>query len=119
MSTTSQRKLRNWHKHYLVFQSLNLSPPAHDKRIVGSDDSNFINALRLEFVILLQEAWQVVDVTRRLKGSRKIMILLYTGDIRGNTHCESSGYRDEYNLLPAPGVCRQRRRLSSIKECLI
>ena len=114
----SQRKSRNWLKHYLVFQSLNLSPSAHDKGIVGSDDGNFINILCLEFVILLQEAWQVVDVTRRLKGSRKIMIL-YTGDIRGNTHCESSGYRDKYNPLPTPGVCGQRRRLSSIKECLI
>ena len=49
-------------QYYLVFELFNPGPPAHDKSIIGSDNSNDIDTLFFEFVVLGEELGKVLFV---------------------------------------------------------
>lgn len=71
---------------YLVCQSLNTSPSAQDERIIGSDDSDNIDTLGFELVVLGKVGREVVDVTGWLTGWGEFRIR----DALENTYGEST-----------------------------
>jgi hypothetical protein len=50
---------------YTVLEALNTRPSAHDEGIVCGNDGDDINTFRLELVVLLDIAGQVLGVARR------------------------------------------------------
>jgi len=55
----------------LVCYSLHTSPSAHNEGVIGSNDSDDVDPLLLELVILGEVGWEVIDVTSRLIGLGK------------------------------------------------
>lgn len=53
---------------YLVCQSLNTSPSAQNERIISSDDSDDVDTLGFELVVVGNVRREVVDVTSWLTG---------------------------------------------------
>lgn len=47
---------------YLVLHTLNTTPCTHNERVVRSDDGDYVDTLRLELVVLVDEAREVADM---------------------------------------------------------
>jgi hypothetical protein len=63
-------KSRSRSETYLVPSPLDASPAGHDKRIVGGDACNDIDALARELLAPLDVWWQMVHMARRLTRSK-------------------------------------------------
>ena len=85
----------------LILETEEARPAAEHERVVGGDDGDDVDALRLELVVLLQVRREVVHVARRLAGAGSARSV-----VRGRvgTHREGAGYGEEHNLLPLPLV---------------
>jgi hypothetical protein len=88
---------------YLVCQPLNTSPSAHDEWVVCSDDSDDIDTLGFELVVIGKVGREVVDVTSWLTGWGKFN----DQTARENAYSESTRYRKEHDLLALPTVSRE------------
>ena len=52
---------------YLILDTQDSSPGAHDERVVGSNNSNSIDAFCFKFLVFLDVRREVVDVASRLQ----------------------------------------------------
>ncbi len=59
---------------HLVLETEEARPAAEDKSVVGGDDGDDIDALRLELVVLLKERREMVRVARGLHWLESVAV---------------------------------------------
>lgn len=56
----------------LIFEAFNTGPTAHDEWVISRNHGNHVDTLGLEFVVLLDVRWQVVDMASRLEDDTHV-----------------------------------------------
>lgn len=92
---------------YLVLHTLNTAPRAHNERVVRGDYGDYVDALRLELVVLVDEAREVADMACWLNSQsteQRVQVMCIYAHA---TYCERARNRKQDDLLALPLVGRE------------